>query len=1011
MANETARLTLEIDSRDIERAMAALREFERGSRRTRTETSRLQRELSATEEAFQELGRGVEAATTMAVVAATAIGAAMTAIGVASLSAATDMEETQGKFDVVFRGMTDTAEGWAKDLQENYALSEKAGKHFLSSIQDLIVPTGMLREEAGALSNKFVQLAVDLASFNNFTEASVIRDFQSALAGGSDTLTKFGISAQVADIKQKALTMGFMKGGAELTKAERTLVLYQLSVEGSSDALGDLSRTSAGLANQKKKLKSNIDDLSVAIGRHLIPEATRIVTAVNDWYKANEKLINQDIASFFKKVATAAGATIETVSTLGDVIAGIGIALQQKSVSVADVMFGNPDEAKKRVEDFKSGLFELLDIREKARRTQQESARDLKDEQSRWIVINDELHQKQLQHFKDVHDNAKMLVGVYDDQIALITEQSSVVGSQVIAQTKFKVVVKETVDAVEELDEAEGKLADTIVDTVAVTQEQLDVFSGMGLAMRDMASAQYEAISGAFDDTDEALDEFFGDVDQMSEEATQQMTEDWMLFTESVKVEVADGLTKVLQGEFSSWEEALDATLDYMLNSFLTTIADMAANAVVDIVFNTSGGGGGGGVGGMFDDVGEGIGDWFAGDDSWDWDWGWGDDSGGDSWFDGWADGGFVTGGSGTRDDILAGVIGGRPQMVKGGEFIMPPEATRDNRDLLEMIRMGAGPGRRPTPGQILPPRNGRGERDGATEDNTDSTDENTEKTETATEKLETATEQTEVNTDSTDNNSTKTEENSWAMDRLHDAMGLASEAMRGVVETGFGMFGGMVGAGLGSVAGPIGSGYLGAKGARIGAKLGDEVADKIWGEDDWDDMTPGERAEKTKEVDRALSDFFDPIDRLGRDEMRMQRDRERNDQGVGADWGRGGPGSGDLGGGGPVGDQSSSGEATGPGRGGTPGIGGYADGGVIDKLIVPGEDGLAPVQFGEGVITKKGMQMLDNINSGNLGGQNIKVTMPIVVGGKKVQQYILSIVDGHIDVRESRGTVGRVSY
>ena len=50
-------------------------------------------------------------------VAASAIIQQIVQIGSASLKAASDMEETQGKFNVVFQGMTAQAEAWAGELR------------------------------------------------------------------------------------------------------------------------------------------------------------------------------------------------------------------------------------------------------------------------------------------------------------------------------------------------------------------------------------------------------------------------------------------------------------------------------------------------------------------------------------------------------------------------------------------------------------------------------------------------------------------------------------------------------------------------------------------------------------------------------------------------------------------------------------------------------------------------------------------------------------------------------
>jgi TP901 family phage tail tape measure protein len=47
---------------------------------------------------------------------------------------------------------------------------------------------------------------------------------------------------------------------------------------------------------------------------------------------------------------------------------------------------------------------------------------------------------------------------------------------------------------------------------------------------------------------------------------------------------------------------------------------------------------------------------------------------------------------------------------------------------------------------------------------------------------------------------------------------------------------------------------------------------------------------------------------------------------------------------------------------------GGLAMGGIVTRLMVPhGEDGFAPVQFGEGVLSKKGMKAFDDINKGKI--------------------------------------------
>ena len=65
-----------------------------------------------------------------------------------AIDAASDLEETVGKFDVVFKNHSKQAETMAKELVNSYAMSTREAKQYLSSIQDLLVPMGMVSNKA-----------------------------------------------------------------------------------------------------------------------------------------------------------------------------------------------------------------------------------------------------------------------------------------------------------------------------------------------------------------------------------------------------------------------------------------------------------------------------------------------------------------------------------------------------------------------------------------------------------------------------------------------------------------------------------------------------------------------------------------------------------------------------------------------------------------------------------------------------------------------------------------------
>lgn len=218
------------------------------------------------------------------------VGVAAVGFGAFAIKSASDLQETQGKFDVVFgkfdagfKGLIQQSESWAENLNKNYGLSENSAKKYLSSIQDLIVPTGLARDVSADLSNKFVKLAVDIASFNNKANADVIADFQSALAGSAETMVKYGIDVRKTALEQEALRLGLVKAGQELTRQASVQAMYSIAMRESADAVGDFERTSASFANQSKVLQKNMQDFAATVGNELLPYATQAITALNEW--------------------------------------------------------------------------------------------------------------------------------------------------------------------------------------------------------------------------------------------------------------------------------------------------------------------------------------------------------------------------------------------------------------------------------------------------------------------------------------------------------------------------------------------------------------------------------------------------------------------------------------------------------------------------------------------------------------------------------------------------------
>lgn len=286
------------------------------------------------ESAGREMGRSLDGATTSvnklgnawkslaAIVSVGLIVNQINSIGKAAIKAASDMEEVENKFRVVFRGMTDEANKYATELNKAYLMSQRESKQYLTSIQDMLVPMGMARESAGALSVEVVKLAADLGSFNNLRTADVMRDIQSAIVGEFEPMRKYGVVLSAATVQHKALEMGLAATKDELSALHKAQAAYQLIVESSSDSIGDVARSTESYANQSKLLQANIEDLHREIGEALLPVATEIVSKMNEWISANQEFIGQKVDEYVDDIYGSVKSIYDLYTQLPDEVIG-----------------------------------------------------------------------------------------------------------------------------------------------------------------------------------------------------------------------------------------------------------------------------------------------------------------------------------------------------------------------------------------------------------------------------------------------------------------------------------------------------------------------------------------------------------------------------------------------------------------------------------------------------------------------------------------------------------------
>lgn len=211
------------------------------------------------------------------------VGVAMAGVIKKSVEMASDMQETQSKFNVVFTGMEQKAEGWAQVLNESYNMSREEAKRFTSDLAALLQPMGFAKEKAGELSFSMAKLAADMGSFHNANAVDVMEALTAALSGEYEMMKRYGVLLNAARVEQEAFIITQKTKTAELTYAEKAQAAYNIILRDTALAQGDVARNVDTYAYQLRETQKLMADITTQLGQLFLPAATQLLTILNDW--------------------------------------------------------------------------------------------------------------------------------------------------------------------------------------------------------------------------------------------------------------------------------------------------------------------------------------------------------------------------------------------------------------------------------------------------------------------------------------------------------------------------------------------------------------------------------------------------------------------------------------------------------------------------------------------------------------------------------------------------------
>ena len=264
------------------------------------------------------------------------------AMGAASIKAASDLEETRNKVNVVFGEMSESVLQWGEDSATAFGMSKQQALEAAGTFGNLFTSMGLGKEKSADMSQGLVQLAADLASFNNMDPNIVLEKLRSGLVGEVEPLRTLGVNLTMTAVKAKAMEMGLADASGQVSQAALVQARYALILEQTANAQGDFARTSDGLANQTRILRAEFQNALATLGQNLLPIALKVTQALNKMLEAFNNappFVQKGVLALLAFLALLGPllSFIGTILSVASTLAGLGITASTVTTALTTI--------------------------------------------------------------------------------------------------------------------------------------------------------------------------------------------------------------------------------------------------------------------------------------------------------------------------------------------------------------------------------------------------------------------------------------------------------------------------------------------------------------------------------------------------------------------------------------------------------------------------------------------------------------------------------------------------
>lgn len=196
---------------------------------------------------------------------------------------ASDLQEVQNVVETTFgKEGSDRINEWAATCSEAFGMNTLQMLEMSGQFGSILNGMDITGEQAETMSQQIVQLAGDIASFNNLDVSVAFEKLRAGILGESEPIKSLGIIINETTMNAYAMAQGFEKTYSQMTENEKVLLRFNYILEKTSNAQGDFAKTSESFSNSQKLLKNTIDDLGASFAEGFLEQLGQFGSSIRE---------------------------------------------------------------------------------------------------------------------------------------------------------------------------------------------------------------------------------------------------------------------------------------------------------------------------------------------------------------------------------------------------------------------------------------------------------------------------------------------------------------------------------------------------------------------------------------------------------------------------------------------------------------------------------------------------------------------------------------------------------